>query len=267
MWGGRSGCSLPPTLCAADSFSWLRTGSCLKKTPNQNHKINKQNPSETSSSWEWLGLTLSPGWSLKENKAATILRPWANLVSSVLFPAPKAGCNFTECMDRPGGMKCQKRERKQAFLSFLELSQLSLWRCVSNSVEGSLQLLYFIFYSPFENLMKLCNPLKFNMPFPEVLFLSPLVTYLLQWAILGASQLPLRQVELVVASRQWSLIKVYMLFSAIQEVKLHSQLLSVLGAQEVVFWGGEGRARLLQNEEENGSEERMDGWRELEILT
>lgn len=50
-----------------------------------------------------------------------------------------------------------------------------------------------------------------------------------------------------------------MLFSAIQGVKLHSQLLSVLGAQEVVFWGGEGRARLLQNEEENDSEERMDG--------
>lgn len=50
-----------------------------------------------------------------------------------------------------------------------------------------------------------------------------------------------------------------MLFSAIQGVKLPSQLLSVLGAQVVVFWGGEVRARLLQDEEENGNGERMDG--------
>lgn len=69
-------------------------------------------------------------------------------------------------------------------------------------MEGSLQLLYFIFYSLFENLMDLCNPLKFNMPFPEVLSVSPLVIYLLQFAILGASQLPLRQVELVETSRR-----------------------------------------------------------------
>lgn len=39
--------------------------------------------------------------------------------------------------------------------------------------------------------MELYNPLKFNMTFPEVLCVSPFVTYLLQWGILGTSQLPL----------------------------------------------------------------------------
>ena len=195
--GKRGACPLPAastTQYAADRSLWLRTGPCLQGGGRKKKRLlplwsDQHWLSALADRWGDAGKQSywhPNSWFLRRDVSSyellLHLRHQANLTSasSSSLP-PKAGHIFIKYMDSPSDWV--PWEEKQVFLSLLELSELSVWRCVSNSREGSLELLYFVFYSPFEDLLALYNPCKFSMAFLEVVSVPLHVTYLLNCGI------------------------------------------------------------------------------------